>query len=135
MSYYAYCYAECCYAKWHNAAVVLNVIIVSVVMLNVVAPYRWGQDMCYKFFIVVNSFYRTGSLTCSYTITILDQLSIYTSRNILYSYFSKVSIGLHSLDTLSDVRIKVLALLFLTKTFCLSKTQAYFGWSMDYFCQ
>jgi hypothetical protein len=48
----------------------------------------------------------------SYTITILHQLLMYTSmKHSLLQTFEKV-LALESLDTLSDVRIKALALLF-----------------------
>ncbi len=49
---------------------------------------------------------------CHYTITILERLLIWTSKNTLYSRLWKQVLALHSLDILSYIRVKVLILLF-----------------------
>jgi len=70
-----------------------------------------------------------------YTIMILDRILIYTSKNILCSYFSKgsayASLFRHPVWCYNKSAFASL----LIKTFCLSKTQAYFAWSLDYFCK
>ncbi len=58
-----------------------------------------------------------------YTITINHQLLIYTSMTHSLLSLKLLELALNSLDTLSDVTIKALTLLFLFRH-CLLKTQA-----------